>query len=136
MPQFKHVYDFLVGKFKREKITNEQIQQHCFDEAKQGVVESMFCYAFLCLGYSGFKKSIGHTEYYLNLAANKGHSEAQYYLGLFYYEGEVFSKDIEKGAFWLKISAVNGNTDAEDYLEKLDPLTINIFPSASSSNLI
>jgi len=135
MSLIKDAIDTVLNSLVKSEPTVEQVQQLYYEEARQGDLESMFCYAMLCFGYNGFKKNIGHIEYYLSLAANKGHNDAQYFLGLSYYEGEFLDQDINKGTFWLTISSVNGNADAEDYIDRIEPLTVNLFPRPSSSNL-
>ncbi|WP_237524049.1 tetratricopeptide repeat protein [Shewanella sp. KX20019] len=53
---------------------------------------------------------------WLNIAANKGHTNAQYFLGYCYFEGEYLKKDSEKGMFWLTIAATNGHKEAQKYV--------------------
>jgi TPR repeat protein len=107
----------LVSYFDRNDISDEQILQHHYLEAKDGVVESMYSYAILCLSDFGGAKNLGHAEYWLNLSANKGNTEAQYFLGMLYFEGEFLDRKEDKGKYWLTISAANGNGDALRYLE-------------------
>ena len=45
-------------------------------------------------------------------AAEKGNDEAQYYLGICYYEGKGVQKDLTKAIQWLRKSADKGNADA------------------------
>ena len=106
-----------VGSFRKSDITDEQIRQHHYLLAKEDVVESMFNYAILCLSDCGGQKNLGHSEYWLNLAANKGSVDAQYFLGMLYVEGDYFELDKSKGMYWLSISAANGDDRAQCYFE-------------------
>jgi TPR repeat protein len=107
----------LISGFNKPDLTKEQIRHNYYLGAKEGAVDSMFCYGFLCLSDSGGPKNLGHAEYWLNLAANEGSKDAQFYLGIFYYEGEHFEKDEEKGVYWISIAAANGHKEAEDYFD-------------------
>ena len=44
-------------------------------------------------------------------AAEKGHSRAQFMLGLYYWQGIYIEKDAAKSFYWLKKSADNGYPD-------------------------
>ena len=46
------------------------------------------------------------------LAANQGHPEAQYYVGLSYAEGKGVEKDMTEAVKWFKQAAEQGNADA------------------------
>ena len=41
----------------------------------------------------------------LRKEAENGDAEAQFKLGALYYEGDIFTRDIEKGMFWLEKAA-------------------------------
>lgn len=45
-------------------------------------------------------------------AAQSGHSESMYYLGLMYYQGEWLMQDIVKAYMWLQLAVDNGSNSA------------------------
>lgn len=53
--------------------------------------------------------------------AEQGNAEAQYMLGLIYFNGRYVTKDNDVAAHWLELSAAQGNTDAELLLGVLAP---------------
>ena len=53
--------------------------------------------------------------------AEQGNAEAQYMLGLIYFNGRYVPKDNAVAAHWLELSAAQGNTDAELLLGVLGP---------------
>lgn len=53
--------------------------------------------------------------------AEQGDAEAQYMLGLIYFNGRFVTKDNDVAAHWLELSAAQGNTDAELLLGVLVP---------------
>lgn len=103
--------------FIKPNITDEQIRQHHYLLAKEGVVESMFNYAILCVSDFGGPRNLGHSEYWLSLAANKGLVDAQYFLGMLYTEGDYFEVNKNKANHWLSIAVVNGDIRAQRYFE-------------------
>lgn len=52
-------------------------------------------------------------------AANSGHKDAQYALGLLYYDGKRRERDWELAAAWFKLAAVNDVTEAYKYLGEI-----------------
>ncbi|MCZ5524541.1 hypothetical protein O5964_31160, partial [Escherichia coli] len=54
--------------------------------------------------------------YWLKLAAEQGHCEAQYSLGRKYSEDKSRHKDNEQAIFWLKKAALQGHTFASNAL--------------------
>ena len=54
----------------------------------------------------------------LTVAAEAGHAEAMYYLGLCHYYGHGVPKDETKGTQLLRKAAQDGCTDAMEYLGK------------------
>jgi len=53
--------------------------------------------------------------------AEQGDAEAQYMLGLIYFNGRYVEKDGDVAAKWLALSAAQGNSDAELLLGVLQP---------------
>lgn len=53
--------------------------------------------------------------------AEQGNAEAQYMLGLIYFNGRYVTKDHDVAAHWLALSAAQGNADAELLLGVLAP---------------
>lgn len=56
-------------------------------------------YSLNCLFGCGGPQNLGHAEYWLQFAANKGQVEAQYSLGVFYRTDEYFVPDNEKSNY-------------------------------------
>jgi TPR repeat protein len=62
--------------------------------------------------YSGFKyinQNIEYANNWYTIAANRGHIEAQYHLGINY----IVAKDLEKGNYWLAKAAEQGYVEAQ-----------------------
>jgi TPR repeat protein len=53
--------------------------------------------------------------------AEQGNAEAQYMLGLIYFNGRFVPKDNDAAEHWLALSAAQGNEDAELLLDVLGP---------------
>ncbi|PKC65900.1 HCP-like protein [Rhizophagus irregularis] len=51
-------------------------------------------------------------ECYLK-AAEKGHNSSQYLVANYYYDGKDIPKNEEKGFYWTRKAAINGNADAQ-----------------------
>ena len=51
--------------------------------------------------------------------ANEGDAEAQFLLGLAYYDGNGISKNYSKAYYWFQKAVKQGNNDAQIYLGKL-----------------
>ncbi|MEH6457433.1 MAG: hypothetical protein V7749_13970 [Cocleimonas sp.] len=107
----------LISNVFEEESSDLEIREYLQNLAQEGDLDCQCDYAIICLGGFGGPVNIGHGEYWLNLAANKGNSKAQYFLGYCYFEGEYLKQDIEKGKFWLTIAATNGYSDALKYVE-------------------
>ena len=73
----------------------------------------------MCLTGKGGTVNIGHGEYWLNIAASRGNSRAQAFLGQCYFEGQFFAQDIDKGKYWLTVAATNGDESAGSYLSEI-----------------
>jgi TPR repeat protein len=107
----------VIEKFKGSNVADEQVREHFYSLAKQGDIEAMYSYSLNCLfGYGG-SQNLGHAEYYLQLAANKGQVDAQYTLGVFYQNDEYSSRDSEKANYWMTIAASNGHDEAQKFFD-------------------
>ncbi|MCR5349109.1 MAG: SEL1-like repeat protein [Bacilli bacterium] len=53
----------------------------------------------------------------LSKQAHRGIPEAQYALGLCYYEGKGVAKDERKGVEWIREAALQGYKPAKDWME-------------------
>jgi TPR repeat protein len=49
-------------------------------------------------------------------AALDGHAEAQFYLGLLYFNGQGTKVDFDQATEWFKMASQNGVAKAESYL--------------------
>jgi TPR repeat protein len=54
--------------------------------------------------------------------AEQGNADAQYMLGLIYFNGRYVEKNDDEAAKWLQLSAAQGNSDAELLLGVLAPV--------------
>lgn len=66
-------------------------------------------------------------------AARNGHVEAQYKLGMFYYNGEIVSKNLSKARNWIKKAAARNHSEAKKRIAVLDPQFKHSQPSPSTS---
>jgi TPR repeat protein len=107
----------LISSSFEEEVSDQDIREHLKNNAQKGDLDCQCDYAIVCLDGFGGPVNLGHGEYWLNLAANEGHSNAQYFLGYCYFEGKYLDKDAEKGNFWLTIAASNGHEEAQKYVD-------------------
>ena len=56
---------------------------------------------------------------YIKDAANSGHAEAQFNLGLMYFNGDGVTKDDVKAVKWFRKAANQGDEDAKEFLREL-----------------
>lgn len=54
--------------------------------------------------------------YWYTMAAERGHAEAQYYLGEYYYYGISVPKDLDKAIYWFKKADCQGHADTPNYI--------------------
>jgi len=57
---------------------------------------------------------------YLRSAAENGHEEAMYLLGLLYWKGFGIAKDIDEAMKWFKLASTNGSYNAREELKKIE----------------
>ena len=88
---------------------------------------------FLCISASAqtaeelFDKGCGYLAdgnytkavEYFQKAAEQGHAEAQYNLGVCYYFGQGVTKSYPEAVKWLKKAAAQGHSDAINILKQL-----------------
>jgi len=78
-------------------------------------------------GPGQFKKDLQKAHDYYLSAAKQGHSSSQLRLGIVYYKGLGVKQNMTEAYKWLRISAIEGNTEAKSYLEaELLPKMTNI----------
>ena len=65
------------------------------------------------------QKNYEEAYKYIVKAADLGHPQSEYNLGYYYYTGTVVKQDEEKAKSWFEKAAVQGNTDAQYYLEEM-----------------
>jgi len=111
------VFKSAIAKLKSSSVSDEQIREHFYTLATQGNIEAMYSYSLNCLFGFGGPQNLGHAEYWLQLAANKGHTEAQYSLGVFYQTDEYFVSDNEKSNYWMTVAASNGHDEAQSFID-------------------
>lgn len=70
------------------------------------------------------KQDFNKFEEYANKAANAGNTEAMFTLGLEYYTGRLLTLNKQKGFDLIQKSAMQGNPNANSFLEALEALTI------------
>lgn len=66
--------------------------------------------------------SIAYADSHFNEIRNhaeNGDANAQYFLGRMYYYGDGAEQSDTKAIEWLKKSAEQGNTDAQDFIDKI-----------------
>ena len=66
------------------------------------------------------EKNLKTSFMHYKKAADKGHTAAEFMVGLMYYRGEGISKDTDKGLRWIERSAGKGNSDAKEFLKSLE----------------
>ena len=57
--------------------------------------------------------------YWYRKAAEQGHAEAQYNLGIMLHTGDGIPQDKAQGVQWLRKAAAQGYPEAQEYLEEL-----------------
>ncbi len=98
------------------------------DPAVQGYIEPNLGIGYLNIWSSNVNFGEGFKGAEIDTAlgiwtplAEQGDAEAQYMLGLIYFNGRFVTKDNDVAAHWLELSAAQGNTDAELLLGVLVP---------------
>ncbi len=60
-------------------------------------------------------------------AALQNNSEAQYYLGMMYHDGDGVDKDMDKAIKWWSKARRNGHVDAANKMSEISTSTKNMF---------
>jgi len=82
--------------------------------AEQGDVDAQFSLGMSYLrGGMGVEKSGSEAERWLRAAADQRHAQAQYMLGLMYWNGWGVPKDSRKGVPWIQAAAEQGIPEAQ-----------------------
>lgn len=68
---------------------------------------------------SGDEKDFTRACALYEAAANSGHKDAQFELGILYYDGKRRERDWELAATWFKLAAVNGKAESYKYLGEI-----------------
>ena len=67
----------------------------------------------------GYTQNIDKAIELLILAGEKGNADAQYVLGLAYYDGEGVEQSHSKAVYWLQKACENGFEEACEFLNKI-----------------
>jgi len=94
-------------------------------QAEKGDSEAMLTVARAYEGgINGAEKDVKSALWWLLQSANAGNAQAQYDLSLWYSDGFHCEVDHQKSVYWCKRSAVQGNEDAQDYLDFLQAFDV------------
>ena len=88
-------------------------------------------------GFLRNSKGVGKTFEGWRKAAEQGYAEAQYELGLMYYNGEGMPKDYVQSYVWLNFAAANGDARAKEnkdlFFYQIEP---EFFPIAQCRDML
>ena len=131
----------IITLFLLLKERNRKIENNLKDRANHGDAQSQYDfghrYLFGCkhkyeeawwyklalalgLLYKGVGKDSVQGVHWLEKAANQGHVDAQYELGMCYLRGDGVGKDDDQVFNWLNKSAAQGHRDAQYQLARLE----------------
>ncbi len=101
-------------KNKQQTVESKNKYYSQLDGAYVGNIENMYCIAvYLRLGVD-VERNINRSNYWLKKAAEKGHKDAKYLLGI-----TCFEQDMPlNGVMWLEQSSRGGNASASFELSK------------------
>ena len=84
------------------------------EKAKTGNVNAQYTLGrYYLLGSNGVERSYSKAAYWWEKAAEQGHSNAQYNIGVCYSNGEGVEQSYSKAIYWYKKAAEQGNSDAQ-----------------------
>ena len=84
------------------------------EKAKTGNVNAQYTLGgYYFLGSNGVEQSYSKAAYWLERAAEQGHSDAQFNIGFFYSEGKGVEQSYSKAIYWYKKAAEQGNSSAQ-----------------------
>ena len=113
------VYQQAVKSLLEPAVTpSPEVEQFFHDAAIRGSVDAVYGLGKVCQE-TDVKKAIGFFE----LAAEQGHSYAEYQLGKIFCFGEGVPHDLESGTAWLQSAADHGNHDAPPLLQYVQEQT-------------
>lgn len=91
------------------------------ESAERGNVKAQYQLAMAYLeGKSGLRKNNAKALTWLKNAAINNHSDAQYLLGSFYYNGNPVQRDLKTAKFWLNKAAGAGVSQAKVLISAID----------------
>ena len=84
------------------------------EKAKTGNVNAQYTLGgYYFLGSNGVEQSYSKAAYWWEKAAEQGHGDAQFNIGVCYYEGNGIKQSYSKAIYWYKKAAEQGNSDAQ-----------------------
>jgi TPR repeat protein len=99
-------------------------------QAQSGNAGAQFELAEICFYGTGDQRfDIKAALQWYEKAARNGHVESQYKLGMFYYYGEIVTKDLTKARSWFEKAAAQNHGEAKNRIAMLDSEYKNNQPS-------
>ena len=84
------------------------------EKAKTGNENAQYTLGgYYCFGSNGVEQSYSKAAYWWEKAAEQGHSDAQFNLGVCYSKGEGVEQSYSKAIYWYKKAAEQGNSSAQ-----------------------
>ena len=84
------------------------------EKAKTGNVNAQYTLGrYYFLGLNGIKQSYSKAAYWWEKAAEQGHSNAQFNLGICYSDGKGVEQSYSKAAYWYERAAEQGDSKAQ-----------------------
>ena len=84
------------------------------EKAKTGNVNAQYTLGgYYFLGSNGVEQSYSKAAYWWEKAAEQGHGDAQFNIGVCYYEGNGIKQSYSKAIYWYKKAAEQGNSKAQ-----------------------
>ena len=84
------------------------------EKAKTGNVNAQYTLGgYYFLGSNGVEQSYSKAAYWWEKAAEQGHGDAQFNIGVCYYEGNGIKQSYSKAIYWYKKAAEQGNSSAQ-----------------------
>jgi hypothetical protein len=88
--------------------------------AEQGNASAQYILGIMYEYGEGVSQDMVQAMYWYRKAAEQGLSDAQFFLGAIYYNGEKgITKDYSQAIFWLRKAAEQGDTHAQEALKRL-----------------
>ena len=84
------------------------------EKAKTGNANAQYTLgSYYYLGSNGVEQSYSKAAYWLERAAEQGHSSAQYNIGFYYSQGQGVEQSYSKAIYWYKKAAEQGHSKAQ-----------------------